>query len=187
MFCNHYCISRDFYMYANSYVAFILAELPCAILRNYFITLPSFFHRFIRIRFLWNPSPGFTRKWIFLEYNLQSIDLSNATKWRRLNSRRTRPPVSKEWRKLFLEQLKMIRRDVGMNDAYGVSRAFLRNRWGIKKIWRSNLGRNCNSPMEEGHKAKGRTKGRWKNGSRCRTRETINGKTGATKQCAGHI
>lgn len=23
---------------------------------------------------------------------------------------------------------------VGMNDAYGVSRAFLRNRWGIKKI-----------------------------------------------------
>lgn len=58
---------------------------------------------------------------------------------------------------------------------------------GYKKNWRSNLGRNCNGPMKEGHKAKGRTKGHCKNGSRCRTRETINGKTGAAKQCAGHI
>lgn len=28
----------------------------------------------------------------------------------------------------------MIRRNVGMNDAYGVSRAFLHNHWGIKKL-----------------------------------------------------
>lgn len=33
--------------------------------------------------------------------------------------------------KIISEQLKMI---IGMNDAYGVSRAFLRNRWGIRKI-----------------------------------------------------